>query len=97
MPLIYMGAAGILINIILMALNLLPILPLDGGRIMNSLLPPTVSQQFSRLEPYGLIIIVLLLVSGVLGKLLWPISSFFIALLPVPEILVQRLIQFIFT
>ena len=50
-PLVYMGAAGILINIILMALNLLPVLPLDGGRIVASLLPPRAALAFSRLEP----------------------------------------------
>lgn len=72
MPLLYMGSAGVLINAILMVLNLLPILPLDGGRILTSLLPPKLALGFSRSEPYGLLIVVGLLVTGLLGKLLWP-------------------------
>jgi Zn-dependent protease len=53
--------AGIQVNLIFMALNLLPIPPLDGGRIVSGLLPRNASIMFSRLEPYGLIIIVVLL------------------------------------
>jgi len=95
LPLIYMGGAGILFNLILMVLNLMPILPLDGGRIMNSLLPPRLSVHYARLEPYGLIIVVLLLMTGILGRILWPLVDFFMGVLPVPEVLIQRLITFL--
>jgi Zn-dependent protease len=71
-PLVYMGFAGILINTILMTLNLIPIPPLDGGRIASSLLPNRLSAKFNRLEPFGLLILVVLLITGVLGSILIP-------------------------
>lgn len=67
-----MGAAGILINIVLMVLNLIPIPPLDGSRIVSSMLPGPWAYSYSRLEPYGLLILLVLLVTGMLGKLLTP-------------------------
>ena len=69
LPLVYMGMFGIFINIILMVFNLIPIPPTDGGRIATSLLPPPLGYQLSRLEPFGLLIILLLLLSGVLWRL----------------------------
>jgi len=71
-PLIYMGGAGIVINAILMRLNLLPIPPLDGGRVLAGLLPGPWAWQLSRIEPYGLMIMVGLLATGMLGKILGP-------------------------
>jgi len=72
MPLRLMGIAGIEVNIVLMVLNLLPILPLDGGRIVASLLPRRMAWQYARLEPWGFPILLLLLFSGYLGVLLRP-------------------------
>ena len=72
-PLVYMGSAGIFINLILMALNLLPFPPLDGGRIMTGILPGPLSYQLSRMEPYGIFILLGLLVTGILAKLLGPV------------------------
>jgi len=76
-PLVYMGTAGIMINSILMILNLLPILPLDGGRIVASLLPPRLAMPYARTEPWGLFIIVGLLASGLLGSIIGPVLSTF--------------------
>lgn len=71
-PLIYMGGAGIAINAILMLVNLLPIPPLDGGRVLAGLLPGPWAWKLSRIEPYGLMIMVALLATGMLGKILGP-------------------------
>jgi Zn-dependent protease len=72
-PLGYMSEAGIRVNLVLMFLNLLPILPLDGGRIVASLLPGRAAWQYAKLEPWGLPVIVLLLVTGTLGTVLRPL------------------------
>jgi Zn-dependent protease len=71
-PVILMGIAGIEINVILMVLNLLPLPPLDGGRMAVSLLPHRLAYPFSRIEPYGFMILLVLLISGVLGVIVWP-------------------------
>jgi len=71
-PLHLVCVAGIQVNVVLMVLNLLPILPLDGGRIVASLLPRRVAGQYARLEPWGFPILLLLLFSGYLGVLLRP-------------------------
>jgi len=68
-----MAKAGIDVNLVLMALNLLPIPPLDGGRIAVSLLPGPLAYRYSRLEPYGFMVVILLLVTGVLNYLMLPI------------------------
>lgn len=76
-----MAEAGVQVNAVLMVLNLLPILPLDGGRILVSLAPPRLSWQLSRFEPYGFVVLFLLLFTGVLGAIMWPGVSFVTRLL----------------
>jgi len=71
-PMRQLGIAGIEVNVVLMVLNLLPILPLDGGRMLASLLPHRVAGQYARLEPWGFPILLLLLFTGYLGFLLAP-------------------------
>jgi Zn-dependent protease len=71
-PLSLMAGVGIEVNLVLMVLNLLPILPLDGGRIAVSLLPRRLAYSFSRLEPYGFPILLLLLFTNTLGIILNP-------------------------
>jgi len=89
--LVYMGVAGITINAILMVLNLLPLPPLDGGRVMTGLLPGPLAYKFSRIEPYGFFILIGLLVTGVLGYILWPLISIFISMMiPVSGMSVQK-------
>ncbi len=74
-PLVLMGKAGISINIVLMVLNLLPLPPLDGGRIAVSLLPTPYAIKFSQIERYGFIILIFLMFSGVLSKILDPLIN----------------------
>jgi Zn-dependent protease len=68
-----MAKVGISVNLVLMALNLLPVPPLDGGRIAVSLLPMSASRMWARIEPYGLFIIVGLLAFGLLDKVMEPL------------------------
>lgn len=68
-----MSQAGILVNLVFMFLNLLPILPLDGGRILASLLPSRAAWQYAKLEPWGLPLLVLLLLTNVLNFVLEPL------------------------
>lgn len=70
LPLIYMGAAGITINLVLALVNLLPIPPLDGSRIMSSLLPNRWAWRYNQLERFGFIILIAMLYTGVLSKIL---------------------------
>lgn len=70
--LIYMGGAGIFINIVLMVLNLLPLPPLDGSRVVSSFLPGPVAWKFNRIENYGFLILIVLLATGLLGQIIGP-------------------------
>jgi Zn-dependent protease len=68
-----MAEVGVRVNLMLMALNLLPILPLDGGRIAVSLLPRGLAMSYARTERFGFMIVILLLATGVLSYLMAPI------------------------
>jgi Zn-dependent protease len=68
----YMGQAGIMINLMLMYLNLLPIPPLDGWRVVAGILPNSLAARIERFEPLGFILLLLLLTLGVLSFILVP-------------------------
>lgn len=68
-----MARAGILINLVLAFLNLIPIPPLDGSRVILSLLPPRHALHFIRIEPYGFLILIILVYTGILGYILNPL------------------------
>jgi len=74
-----MASIGIITNVVLMVLNLFPILPLDGGRIAVSLLPHRLAMSYARLEPYGFMLVILLLVTGALNVLMMPFVNFFLS------------------
>lgn len=76
LPLSYMGGFGIIINAVLMVLNLLPLPPLDGGRVAVGLLPGPMAWQLSRVEPYGFFILLALLATNILGMIIYPPVEF---------------------
>ena len=76
-----MGQAGILINASLMLLNLLPLPPLDGGRIMVGLLPHHLAWRFAQIERFGFIILLVLLFTGLLNAILLPLMRVLLALI----------------
>jgi Zn-dependent protease len=69
---IAMSAAGIVINLILMVLNLLPLPPLDGGRVLTGVVPESLARRLDRVEPYGIVILLVLLFIGWLSPILGP-------------------------
>ena len=79
--LIFMGEIGIFINVLLMVLNLLPLPPLDGGRIVAGVLPQQMAMAYLRIEPYGFFILLALLFTGVLGQILFPLIIKFQAII----------------
>ena len=70
---IAVAEAGIVVNIAFAILNLLPLLPLDGGRMLAAVLPNRLSYAYSRLEPYGMLILIVLIVTPVLSSILNPL------------------------
>lgn len=79
--LLVMSQIGVTINIILMVLNLIPIPPLDGSRVVSSLIPPKAAYQYERIEPYGFFILLGLLFTGILQYIMMPFVRFFMNVL----------------
>lgn len=73
--LVLMGQVGVSINLILMVLNLIPIPPLDGSRVVTSFLSPRAGYYYNRIESMGFIILIILLMLGVLGQIMYPIIN----------------------
>lgn len=71
----YVGQAGIFVNALLMIFNLFPLLPLDGGRIVAGLLPNNLAYQYSKIEPYGMFILIGLMLTPFFSRVLFPVVN----------------------
>lgn len=71
-----MAFAGVLINLLLAVFNMLPIPPLDGSRVISCLLPRSLAYQYNQLEPYGLYILLGLMLFGGFEAIVWPLVQF---------------------
>jgi Zn-dependent protease len=80
-PMLGMAMWGIKINVVLMVLNLLPLPPLDGGRVAVSLLPHRQAFQLAKIEPYGIFILIFLAITPVLSLILSPLIELVFKLL----------------
>lgn len=81
LPIAYMGKAGIMMNVVLAALNLLPLPPLDGGNILSSLLPRELAIKFSYIAPFGFFILLFLAAFGILGFIIDFPANFLVSLI----------------
>ncbi|MCX5779206.1 MAG: site-2 protease family protein [Elusimicrobia bacterium] len=68
----------LVINVVLPVFNLIPIPPLDGSKVLMGLLPPQAAYRYAQMEPYGFYIIILLMMTGMFTRIVWPIAAFIV-------------------
>jgi len=80
-PIALMLKASVYVNVFLASLNLLPVLPLDGGRVLVGMVPRDVAIKLERLEPYGMFIVIILLVTNMADYFIYPLAKFIVSIL----------------